>query len=33
MSKIYINLDPEDDDLYFTSETAREAPVEYIVIS
>lgn len=32
-AKVYINTNPEDEDLYFTSDAALEAPVEYIVIS
>ncbi|MGB7842728.1 MAG: hypothetical protein WBL21_08060 [Salinimicrobium sp.] len=31
--KVYINTNPEDIDLYYTSEAALEAPVEYIVVS
>ncbi|MGB7786066.1 MAG: hypothetical protein WBL27_08205 [Salinimicrobium sp.] len=33
MGKVYINTNPDDIDLYFTSDAALEAPVEYIVIS
>ena len=31
--KVYINTNPEDIDLYFTSDAALEAPVEYIVVT
>ena len=31
--KVYINTEPEDEDLYYTSFAALESSVEYIVIS
>lgn len=33
VERVYINTNPEDEDLYFTSDAALEAQVEYIVIS